>query len=217
MEFNVVVDPASAWSADTVIFFAFKKSDDYLPGFTSWIASDADWVAGSPALSDFSGELGSTTIIYGSGTSIQRVMLVGLGPEEKFGVEQFSQAVSAAFQKSRELKFRILGVPLQAFEGIVLEDRYEHFVAAAIDGLYSFDQFKTEKDDKNELPKTVRFLSEEEPTEHFLESIAKGRAVGMATSYARDLVNLPPNVANPVYLADEAKKWPKSMDSNSRP
>ncbi len=209
MEFNVVVDPASAWSADTVIFFAFKKSDDYLPGFTSWIASDADWVAGSPALSDFSGELGSTTIIYGSGTSIQRVMLVGLGPEEKFGVEQFSQAVSAAFQKSRELKFRILGVPLQAFEGIVLEDRYEHFVAAAIDGLYSFDQFKTEKDDKNELPKTVRFLSEEEPTEHFLESIAKGRAVGMATSYARDLVNLPPNVANPVYLADEAKKMAK--------
>ncbi|WP_027723437.1 leucyl aminopeptidase [Maridesulfovibrio zosterae] len=209
MEFNVVVDPAAAWSADAVIFFAFKDTDDYLPGFSSWMSSEADWVSGSQALNDFSGELGSTSVIYGAGTSIQRVLLVGLGSENEFGVEQFSQAVASAFQKCRELKFRIVGAPLPAFEGIVLEDRYEHFVVAAISGLYSFDQFKTKKDDKADLPESVRFLTEEEPEEYFLESIAKGNAVGLATSYARDLVNLPPNIANPVYLAEEAKKMAK--------
>ncbi|CCO23557.1 leucyl aminopeptidase [Maridesulfovibrio hydrothermalis] len=209
MEFNIVVEPASAWSADAVIFFAFKDKDEYLPGFSSWMASDADWVAGSPALTDFSGELGSTTVIYGAGSSIQRVLLVGLGAEKDFGVEEFSQAVASVFQKCRELKFRIIGVPLPAFDGIVLEDRHEHFVVSAINGLYSFDRFKTKKNDKNELPETVRFFTEEEPTEHFSEVIFKGQVVGGATSYARDLVNLPPNIATPVYLADEAKKMAK--------
>ncbi len=209
MEFNVVVEPASAWSADAVIFFVFKEAEDYLPGFSSWMASDADWVAGSPALADFSGELGSTAVVYGSGASVQRVLLVGLGPEKEFGVEQFTQAVSAAFQKCRELKFRTVGAPLPAFDGIILEDKHEHFVAAAISGLYSFDQFKSKKDEKNALPETVRFLTEKEPAEHFTEAIAKGQAVGLGSSYTRDLVNLPPNMATPVYLAEEARKMAK--------
>lgn len=205
MEFNVVVEPASAWSADAVIFFVFKDAEDFLPGFSAWVASTADWVAGSQALSDFAGKLGSTTVVYGSGTTVQRVLLVGLGAEKDFGVEPFSQAVAAAFQKCRELKFRTVGAPLPAFEGLVLEDRYEHFVVSAINGLYSFDRFKTKKDEKAALPESVRFLSEEEPAEFFHEAIFKGQAVGEGTNYARDLVNLPPNVANPVYLAEEAK------------
>ncbi|WP_432738165.1 leucyl aminopeptidase [Maridesulfovibrio sp. FT414] len=209
MEFNIVVEPASAWSADAVIFFAFKDSEEYLPGFSVWMASDADWVSGSPALADFEGDLGTTTVIYGSGSSVQRVLLVGLGAEKEFGVEQFSQAVAAAFQKCRELRFRTVGVPLAAFEGIILEDRYEHFVVAAMGGLYSFDLFKSKKDDKIGLPESVRFLSAEELPEHFSEAIARAQAIGMGTAYTRDLVNLPPNVANPVYLAEEARKMAK--------
>lgn len=211
MEFNVIIEPASVWSADAVIFFAFKDADDYLPGFSSWMASNADWVAGSPALADFSAEQGSTSVIYSSGSSIQRVLLVGLGPEKDFGVEQFTQAVTSAFKKCRELKVRTVGVPLPAFEGILLEDRYEHFVVAAINGLYNFDHFKSEKDDKRLLPETVRFLTEENPAEHFSDAISKGQAVGKATSYARDLVNLPPNVATPTYMAEEAKKMARKF------
>lgn len=209
MEINVVVEPASAWSADAVIFFVFKDAEDYLPGFSAWMASDADWVAGSPALADFSGELGGTAVVYGSGSSVQRILLVGLGPEKEFGVEHFSQAVKAAFQKCRELKFRTVGAPLPAFDGIILEDKHEHFVSAAISGLYSFDQFKSKKEDKNNLPETLRFLTESEPAGHFNEAIAKGEAIGHGTSYAQDLVNLPPNIATPMYLADEARKMAK--------
>ena len=211
MEFNIVTEPASAWSADAVIFFAFKDSEEHLSGFSSWMASDADWVAGSPALSDFSGELGGSTVIYGSGSSVQRVLLVGLGEEKEFGVDKFLQAVSSAFQRCRELKFRTVGVPLASFEGIVLEDKLEHFVVAAIEGLYSFDEFKSKKDEKKELPEAVRFLTEDEPPAHLAEMLAKGQAVGLGMGYARDLVNLPPNVATPVYLADEAKKMAKKF------
>ncbi|ACS81245.1 leucyl aminopeptidase [Maridesulfovibrio salexigens] len=211
MEFNIVTESASAWSADAVIFFAFKDSEEHLSGFSSWMASDADWVAVSPALSDFSGELGSSTVIYGSGSSVQRVLLVGLGEEKEFGVDKFLQAVSGAFQRCRELKFRTVGVPLAAFEGIALEDKLEHFVVAAIEGLYSFDEFKSKKDEKKELPEAVRFLSEDEPPAHLAEMLAKGQAVGLGMGYARDLVNLPPNVATPVYLADEAKKMAKKF------
>ncbi|WP_320171056.1 leucyl aminopeptidase [Maridesulfovibrio sp.] len=209
MEFNIVVEPEAAWAADAVIFFVFKDAEDYLPGFGNWMASRAAWVADSPALADFSGELGKSAVVYGSGANIRRVFLIGLGPQKDFGVEQFSQAVSAAFAGCRELEFRTVGVPLVAFEGIVLEDRYEHFVSAAVSGLYTFDMFKSEKDKKKDFPETVRFFTAEEPPEHFAEAVGKGEAVGMGTSYARDLVNMPPNVANPIYLAEEARKMAK--------
>ncbi len=209
MEFSIVKEPASAWSADAVIFFAFKGADEYLSGFSSWMAADADWVAGSPALGDFSGELGGSAVIYGSGTSVQRVLLVGLGEEKDFGVEQFLQAVGSAMRKCRELKFRTVGVPLVSFEGLGLEDKLQHFVIGAMEGLYSFDQFKSKKDEKKDLPETIRFLTEEEPPAHLDEMLSKGHAVGQGIGYARDLVNLPPNVATPVFLADEAKKMAK--------
>ncbi len=209
MEFNIVVEPASTWSADAVIFFAFKDVEEYLPGFSGWMSSEADWLAGSPGLSDFSGELGSSTVIYGSSTSIQRVLLVGLGDKAEFGVEKFYQAVAAAFCKCRELKFRIVGAPLVAFEGLVLEDMHEHFVTAAMSGLYSYDEFKTKKDDKKALPEVVRLLTTEAPSETFTDAIHKGQAIGAGVAYTRDLVNAPPNLANPVFLADQAKSLAK--------
>ncbi|WP_320006257.1 leucyl aminopeptidase [Maridesulfovibrio sp.] len=211
MEFSIVNEPASAWSADAVIFFAFKGADEYLSGFSSWMAAEADWVAGSPALGDFSGELGGSAVVYGSGTSVQRVLLVGLGEEKEFGVEQFLQAVGSAMHKCRELKFRTVGVPLVAFEGLGLEDKLQHFVIAVMEGLYSFDQFKSKKDETKDLPETIRFLTEEEPPGHLDEMLSRGLAIGQGLIYARDLVNLPPNVATPVYLADEAKKMAKQF------
>ncbi|WP_291328271.1 leucyl aminopeptidase [Desulfovibrio sp. UCD-KL4C] len=212
MEFNIAVEPASTWFADAVIFFAFKDSEEFLPGFSRWMATEADWVAGSSGLQDFTGELGSTTVIYGSSTSIPRVVLLGLGDKSEFGVEPFSQAVSSVFCKCRELKFRVVGVPLTAFEGIVLEDMHEHFVVAAMDGLYAYDEFKSKKEKNGTLPESVKLLTEVEPLETFVETIHKGQAIGAAVSYARDLVNSPPNIANPVFLAEEAKKLAKKYD-----
>ena len=209
MKFNIVVEPVEAWSADAVLFFAFKDSKEYLPGFSSWVGSEKSWVAGSPGLRDFTGDLGSTTVIYGSGSPIQRVILVGLGDENDFGVDQFTQAVASAFYKCRELKSRIVGVPLKFFDGIALEGKQEHFVISAMNALYLFDQFKTEKSDKNQFPETIRLFAEEEPDESFSGDIFGGQAVGHGVAYARDLVNSPPNVANPVFLADEAKQLAK--------
>lgn len=210
MEFSLVVEPASTWAADVVIFFAFKDSEEYLPGFSSWMASEADWVSASRGLRDFNGELGSVAVIYGSSaSSVQRVMIAGLGPQESFGVEQFNHAVAAAFRKCRESKLRIVGLPLCALEGLQVDEALTNAIISAVDGLYSYDEFKTEDSGEGKLPEIVHILAEEEPQEYVSEAIARGQAVGEGLAYARDLVNAPPNIANPVYVADEAKKMAK--------
>lgn len=213
MEFSLVVEPASTWAADVVIFFAFKGSDDYLPGFSSWMASEADWVSASRGLRDFNAELGSVSVIYGpSASSVQRVIIAGLGPRESFGIEQFNHAVASAFRKCREIQLRRVGLPLCAFDGIQVDEALTNAIISAVDGLYSYDVFKTEGLDEDKLPEFIQIFAEKEPQLHVTEAIKRGAAVGESLSYARDLVNAPPNLANPVYMAEEAKKLSKKYN-----
>lgn len=210
MEFSLVIEPASTWAADVVIFFAFKGSEDYLPGFSSWMNSEADWVSGSRGLRDFNAELGSVSVIYGSSaSSVQRVIIAGLGPQESFGIEQFNHAVAAAFLKCRELKLRRVGLPLCAFEGIQVDEALTNAIISAVDGLYAYDEFKTEGLDEDKLPESVFIFAASEPKGNVRDSISRGQAVADGLTYARDLVNAPPNIANPIYMAEEAKKLAK--------
>ncbi|WP_027178944.1 leucyl aminopeptidase [Maridesulfovibrio bastinii] len=210
MEFSFVVEPASTWAADVVVFFAFKDSEEYLPGFSAWMASNADWVSASRALRDFSADLGSVSVIYGPpASSVQRVMIAGLGSKESFGIEQFNHAVTAALRKCRELKLRLVGLPLCAFEGLQVDEALTNAVISIIDGLYSYDAYKTENSGESKLPERIQIFAEKEPQLHVKDSIKRGQSVGEGLTFARDLVNAPPNLATPVYMAEEAKKLAK--------
>ncbi|MCV5696677.1 leucyl aminopeptidase, partial [Escherichia coli] len=71
-------------------------------------------------------------------------------------------------------------------------------------GLYSFDQFKT---NKAEPRRPLRKLVFNVPTRRELtigeKAIAHGLAVAKGVRVCRDVANMPPNVCNPAYLASQ--------------
>ncbi|MDD9911842.1 MAG: leucyl aminopeptidase, partial [Alphaproteobacteria bacterium] len=75
-------------------------------------------------------------------------------------------------------------------------------------GAYRFEQFKSKPLPACSLKKLV-LLAEAEVVKELKTSIPKTVALAEAQAQVRDFVNLPSNIANPEYLASEAKKLKK--------
>jgi leucyl aminopeptidase len=120
--------------------------------------------------------LGKTTLLYGvDGVAAQRVLIVGFGKQKKLNPARFDRACQAA--------------------GTVLRDR-----AFTNCHHYFYSATKTPKDD-DPLPLKNASFSGDDSHELALEQ-AEAFALGFAK--ARLLGDLPPNICNPAYLAQEA-------------
>lgn len=134
--------------------------------------------------------------------------IMGLGKRDKAGLDQYRRA-SAIFVK-RLRKDNVLKAYLYAGEDM------DHKKTRAITeglllGNYSFDKYKTKKDE--EQPTKVESVSIYGGDE---EGIRVGSILSEAQNFARDLVNEPGNVINPITLAELAQKLAKEYSIECR-
>ncbi len=128
----------------------------------------------------------------------RRVLIAGLGKREELNPEKARVAAAAVAGRAKELGSVSLswaapdGVAGALVEGTLLK-------------LYSFDRFKSKKDDPDEPDNGLESLeiagSDVDPDE-----VERGRVVAVAQNAARDLQNLPSNVADPLFLAGRAEE-----------
>lgn len=87
-------------------------------------------------------------------------------------------------------------------------------VEATKDGLYIFDQFKSVKP---EIRRPLRKLVFNVPTRRELNlgerAITHGLAISSGVKACKDLGNMPPNIANPAYLASQARRLADDYES----
>ena len=126
----------------------------------------------------------------------RRVLIAGLGKRDELGPEKARVAASSAAARAKELGARSLSWAAPEGEGLA---------AAIVEGtllkLYEFDRFKSNGDDEN----GAKIGSLEVVTEA-ADEVERGRVVATAQNAARDLQNLPSNVATPTYLAERAQE-----------
>jgi leucyl aminopeptidase len=121
----------------------------------------------------------------------KRVLITCLGKRDELDAEAARAAAAATAAKARELGTKSLswsppdGVAGPVVEGTLLR-------------LYSFDRFKSSKDD--DTPDGVQSLEVLGPD----DEVERARIAAEAQNRARDLQNLPANVATPTFLAERA-------------
>ncbi|MGI9094570.1 MAG: leucyl aminopeptidase [Thermoleophilaceae bacterium] len=135
----------------------------------------------------------------------RRVLIAGLGKREELDAEKARVAAAAVAGRAKELGSVSLswaapdGVAGALVEGTLLK-------------LYSFDRFKSKRDDPDEPEGGLESLeiagSEVDPDE-----VERSRVVAVAQNAARDLQNLPSNVADPVFLAGRAEEIAAAHDN----
>ncbi len=133
----------------------------------------------------------------------RRVIGVGLGKREEFDAEKARVAAAVAAARARDLSARALswasppGAAGAVVEGTLL-------------ALYRFDRFKSESDESDPGgPDSLEVVSDVDARTAAEQAQIQARS----QNAARDLQNLPANVATPLFLAERAREIAGAHDA----
>jgi leucyl aminopeptidase len=126
----------------------------------------------------------------------KRIVLVGAGKRETADAERFRVAAAAAAARAKELGSAALAWQVPDIPGATTG-----VVQGTLLALYSFDQFKSSKNDDNGSGiSSLELIGGDEA------EAASAETEAQAQNAARDLQNLPANIATPQYLAERARQ-----------
>jgi leucyl aminopeptidase len=125
----------------------------------------------------------------------RRVLIAGLGSREGFGAEEARVAAAAAAARAKELGSVSLSWAAPEGDGVATA-----LVEGTLLKLYSFDRFKSKSNDGNDGVESLEIAGDAVSA----DEVELGRVLAGATNAARDLQNLPANVATPSFLAERA-------------
>jgi leucyl aminopeptidase len=131
----------------------------------------------------------------------RRVIVAGLGKREEFDPEKARVAAAVVAARAKDLSAVSLswaapdGAAGAVVEGTLLR-------------LYSFDRFKSSDEDSGGVESLE--IAGEGVDE---EEVSRSRVAAMAQNRARDLQNLPSNVATPIFLAERAGEIADEYDA----
>jgi leucyl aminopeptidase len=159
------------------------------------------------ASGDFRGKKGETTVVYTRGAiPARRVLVVGLGSQESFGLQAVREAAATAARKARDLGVRSFSsiVHGAGVGGFGPEVAAQAVVEGTILGLYRYQELKSETPERAD-PEQFTLVEFDEANLPAVETGAwTGQVAAEAACLARDLVNRPANYATPSDLADLA-------------
>ena len=159
---------------------------------------------------DLEEELGSTLLLakIPAATS-ERVLLVGLGPEREFVESSYHTALCGA---ARTLRTTGAAEATLCLDQLPVNGRdrawkIEQAVLAIMEGMYRFDELKSEPPkQKRALRKVVFHVADRSEASAAEAAIDRAVAIGEGITLAKDLGNLPGNVCTPTYLAERARQ-----------
>jgi leucyl aminopeptidase len=127
----------------------------------------------------------------------RRVLIAGLGKRDELDPERARVAAAAAAERAKELGAVSLSWAAPAGDGVA---------AAIVEGtllkLYSFDRFKSKGEDNDDRDGIESLEVSGNAVDE--ADVDRARIASEAANAARDLQNLPANVATPSFLADRA-------------
>ncbi|KFN43201.1 leucyl aminopeptidase [Arenimonas oryziterrae] len=155
------------------------------------------------ARGDLSGKTGRTALLPDvPGIKAPRVLVVGLGDAGKFAVPQYLKAIGDSIRLLRSGPAKKILVTLSELpvKGRDAAWNVRQAVIAADHAAYEYTATRSKKAEVtlNE----VTLLGDES----LAGELARGIAIAAGVQFARELGNLPPNICNPGYLADQARK-----------
>jgi leucyl aminopeptidase len=170
---------------------------------------------------DFKGRPGQTVVFnVRGGVQAKRIVVHGYGEREKYSAEsarQFAGNIARVAQRvgARSLAMQLTVVDAPAPAHKVLE-LMRALAEGAILGAYSYTEYRT-KEQRTHLLDDVRVALVAEDVQGvkgaaLRTALAKGQVIAEAVALARNLVNAPANVMNPLELADRARRVAKTYD-----
>ena len=188
-----------------VLSQAARAVDDALGGLLQELFSSGE----------FKGEVGELTTVHTMGKlTTRRVVLVGLGKQEKLQPLAIQRACGAAARYAQQSGAHALALACQLEDApLDLGAQTQAAIEGALLGVYTFKKYQ-QADARGNGRGITRIDIVASAALHSRLEPAMQRAIAFAeaTNFTRDLVNEPPNVLTPTELANRASLVAKQFD-----
>ena len=180
-----------------------KKLDAHLNGAISSLFSSKE----------FSGKENQLSLIRPAGSlKTKKILLVGLGKEEKADSETFRSSIGKALLSIRN-GTKTVSVALPASKKLKPEQLASSASDAFLLSTYSFLKYKSKDNENNgedeKKLQNLTIICEKSALSSVSKAVSVSGILCNASNFAREIANEPGNVASPSFLAETAKKLAK--------
>lgn len=155
---------------------------------------------------DLSGKNGETVLITRvPDSSIERILLVGLGKKEILSQKNYRKALSAAVNSLKKTPIKTVVCCLAECDVADSNRQWKtrQIVEVFSDAVYQFVYLKSDKDTESKLEK-IGIASSEQELDLAKAGLEQGQAIAAGVELAKFLADLPGNICTPTYLAEQA-------------
>lgn len=214
MDIQIHVKPLIETDCDTILTFLVEGNAGY-GGATDAIDKATNGaVTELTDAGDFTGKSGQIAVIYPRGAiSAKRVVLVGLGKPEQFSAVALRRAVATGMQHARKIKAKRVATLLVRGGGdnaLTVSQSAQAVTEGAVMGLYTYRGQKSDTTPQDEIDEFHILVFNQTDLADAQAGANRGKAYGEGAIMARNLVNTPPNICTPAYLAQRASDMAKA-------
>jgi leucyl aminopeptidase len=215
MEFSIKSGDLAGRKSPAIILGVFEKRELSVPARLIDVASGSH-LSRIIGMGDLDGDAGRTLLLHGvPALGAERVLLVGLGPEEKYDRKTYQKVLAAALARLNETgaSEALCTLPAAAPEGLDLYLAVRDAVTTTLDKDYRYQHTKSEKKPPNLLKRLNLWITEEAQVPLAKQALRHGQALAGGVALAKELGNLPGNLCTPTYLAEQAVSLAKEFSA----
>ncbi len=156
---------------------------------------------------DLQGKSKQTVLLnYIAGSSVERILLVGLGKKEALSTKKYRQVVHAALTqlKNTQTEQAVCALAELDVTGHDWTWKSRQIIEIAGQITYQCNTLKTNNNSEIKLKK-LHILAPEHATEQTQTGLQQGQAIADGIRLAKQLADLPGNICTPTYLAEQAQ------------
>ena len=204
--------------ADTLALFAFEDAKTLAGGWAADRRLEKRYNDAARA-EDFKGKEKSVLVFYPeSAKPARRILVAGLGKASAFDAEKLRRASAAIANRIKSIdgKDVTYGLPLDRRAAVPAREQAQAAVEGLLLAFYEYRKYKSKPNGSPSKLARVRLaITDDGDAAALKEGAERARIFSEATCLTRDLVNEPPSVCTPRYLATAAEEVAKGADSIS--
>jgi leucyl aminopeptidase len=203
VDVTVAVGAADTYACDAVGVAIFAGQTG-LRGAAARIDAALQGALGATVAEEkFEAKPATTLVLHTHGRlPARRIIAVGMGPAEAVTLDTVRQAAAAVVRRAAQVRAAHVVLADDDELGQAADAVGQARTEGALLGAYRFSRYRRDDDGR---PDRLTLLTDDPSRRPALErGVARGRIFAQATTFARDLVNEPPNALPPPRLADVA-------------
>ncbi|QYR52707.1 leucyl aminopeptidase [Lysobacter soyae] len=213
LEFDLNTLPATETDVDCLILGIFSDKSFTASGKAVDAASGGK-LSALAERGDLKGATGSTALLFDlAGIKASRVLVVGLGDVDNYGTPQYLKAVGDAARALRNgaIKSALFTLSETAPKGRDSAWAIQQAIIAADHACYRYLATLGAGNKKRKESGLEKFVVQGDDR----VALSRGIAIAGGVAFTRELGNLPPNICNPSYLAEQAQSYADKIDGVS--